>query len=208
MAILPKEEDSYSTHKFCPISLLNNDYKIVMRVWANRMGPILAKRIAHHQRGFIPTQDGRENIINVQLLINLINAKNEEGAVIFLDQEKAFDMVSFTAINQIFKKLDWPSRFWSLVHTVYKKDQVKAKIRVNGKLSDKACHINSGTWQGCLLSPLIFAVVADLFNMSIISNPDFTGHITDENTASKIFTFADDTAVHVGTLGDIEPLEI
>ena len=48
---------------------------------------------------FIPTRDGRENIINVQILMDLINAKNEEGAVIFLDQEKAFDMVSFTAIN-------------------------------------------------------------------------------------------------------------
>ena len=55
MAVLPKEEDSYSTHKFRPISLLNNDYKIVMRVWANRMGPILSKRIGHHQCGFIPS---------------------------------------------------------------------------------------------------------------------------------------------------------
>ena len=60
-----------------------------------------------------------------------------------------------------------------------------------------------GTRQGCLLSLLIFAVVADLFNMSIISNPDFTGHITDEFTASKISAVTDDTAVHVGTLGDI-----
>ena len=31
VAVLPKEEDSYSTHKFHPISLLNNDYKIVMQ---------------------------------------------------------------------------------------------------------------------------------------------------------------------------------
>ena len=203
VAVLPKEEDSYTTHKFRPISLLNNDYKIVMRVWANRMGPILAKRIGHHQRGFIPTRDGRENIINVQLLIDLINARNEEGAVIFLDQEKAFDMVSFTAINRIFEKLEWPSRFQSLMHTVYKKDQVKARIRVNGKLSEKACHINSGTRQGCPLSPLIFAVVADLFNMSIISHPAFKGHVIDEDTSSKISAFADDTAVHVGCLEDI-----
>ena len=65
VAVLPKEEDSYSAHKFRPISLLNNNYKIVMRVWTNRMGPILAKRIGHHQRGFIPMRDGRENIINV-----------------------------------------------------------------------------------------------------------------------------------------------
>ena len=39
--------------------------------------------------------------------------------------------------------------------------------------------------------------------MAIISNPDFTGHILDEFTASKISVFADDTAVQVGTLGDI-----
>ena len=67
----------------------------------------------------------------------------------------------------------------------------------------KHIHINSGTRQGCLLSPLIFAVVADLFNMSIICDPDFTGHITGEDTTSKISAFADDTAVHVGTPRDI-----
>ena len=39
--------------------------------------------------------------------------------------------------------------------------------------------------------------------MSIIFNPDYTGHITDEDTASKIYAFADDTAVHVGTPRDI-----
>ena len=76
-----------------------------MRVWANRLGPILAKKIGHHQRGFIPGRDDRENIINVQMIIDLINARAEEGAVAFLDQEKAFDMVSFTTINTIFAKI-------------------------------------------------------------------------------------------------------
>ena len=100
---------------------------------------------------------------------HIFNAKNEEAAVIFLDQEKAFDMVSFTAINWIYEKLGWPPRFQALMHTVYKKDQIKAKIRVNGMLSEKACHINLGTRQGCPLSLLIFAVVADLFNMANIN---------------------------------------
>ena len=56
--------------------------------------------------------------------------------------------------------------------------------------------------QGCPLSPLIFAVVADLFNMSIINHPDFVGHVIDANVSAKISAFVDDTAVHVGSLGD------
>jgi hypothetical protein len=88
--VIPKEPDSYFTYKFQPISLLNTDYKMVMRVWANRLGPILANKIGHHQRGFILGRDGWENIINIQMIIDLLNAKNEERAVAFLDQEKAF----------------------------------------------------------------------------------------------------------------------
>jgi hypothetical protein len=59
-------------------------------------------------------RDGQKNIINIQMIIDFLNAKNEERAVTFLDQEKAFDMVSFTMINTIFTKLNWPERFKSL----------------------------------------------------------------------------------------------
>jgi hypothetical protein len=38
----------------------------------------------------------------------ILKAKNEEGVVAFLDQEKAFDMVRFITINAIFTKLNWP----------------------------------------------------------------------------------------------------
>jgi hypothetical protein len=100
-----------------------------MRVWANRLGFILANKTGYHQRGFIPGRDGHENIINIQMIIDLLNAKNEEGAVAFLDQEKAFDMVSFTTINTIFTKLSWPERFKSLLATVYKENHIRAKVR-------------------------------------------------------------------------------
>jgi len=204
ISVLPKEADSYSTHKFRPISLLNTDYKVVMRVWANRLGPILAKKIGHHQRGFIPGRDGRENIINVQMIIDLINSKNEEGAIAFLDQEKAFDMVSFTTINTIFAKLNWPARFRSLLATVYKENHIRAKVKANGVTSDDDFAVNSGTRQGCPLSPLIYAVVADLYNMAVISHKSFKGHETLKGNFVKISAYADDTAVHLGSLADIK----
>jgi hypothetical protein len=98
------------------------------------------------------------------MIIDLLNAKNEEGAVTFLDQEKAFDIVSFTTINTIFTKLNWPERFKSLLATVYRENHIRAKVWANGVTSIDDFPVNSGTRQGCPLSPLIYAVVADLYN--------------------------------------------
>ena len=203
VAVLPKVQDAFSTHLYRPISLLNADYKNIMRAWANRLGPILAELVGHHQRGFIPGRDGRENIINVQLIIDLLNAKTEEGAVLFLDQEKAFDMVSLTTINRIFQKLEWPESFRNVLKATYTADRMKGRVVINGIVAEEHFKVNSGTRQGCPLSPLIFAVVADLFNMAVITSNNFTGHHTVDGIFVKISAYADDTAVHVASQRDI-----
>lgn len=204
ISVLNKVPDAYSTHLYRPISLLNTDYKTVMRCWANRLGPILAKHIGNHQRGFIPGRDGRENIINVQLIMDLINARMDEGAILFLDQEKAFDMVSFNTINRIFEKLDWPTAFRNLLKATYSTDKIMATIKVQGHVSKTPFPVNSGTRQGCPLSPLIYAVVADLYNMAVIKDKGFVGHHTRTNNFVKISAYADDTAVHIANRGDLE----
>jgi hypothetical protein len=133
------------------------------------LGPILAKKIGHHLRGFIPGRDGRENIINVQMIIDLINAHQEDGAVAFLDQEKAFDMVSFTTINTVFTKLNWTEMFRALLSTVYYSNKIRAKVKANSTTSKNDFAVNSSTRQGCPLSLLIYTVVVDLYNMAVIS---------------------------------------
>jgi hypothetical protein len=173
---------------------------MVIRIWADRLGPILANKIGHHQRGFILDKDGRENIINVQMIIDLLNTKNEEGAVAFLDQE-AFDMVSFTTI---FTKLNWPKRCKSLLATVYKENHIRAKVHANRTTSANDFAVNSGTRQGCPLSPLIYMVVADLYNMAIINHKQFKRHETLPGHFVKISAYIDDTAVYLRSLTDIK----
>jgi hypothetical protein len=58
------------------------------------------------------------------MIIDLLNARNEEGAVAFLNQEKAFDMVSFTTINIVFTKPNWPDRFCMVLQTTYCKNHI------------------------------------------------------------------------------------
>jgi hypothetical protein len=90
--------------------------------------------------------------------------------------------------------MNWPERFKSLLATVYKENHIRAKVHANNFA------VNS---QGCPLSPLTYAVVADLYNMAIINHKQFKGHETLPGHFVKISAYADDTAVHLGSLTDI-----
>jgi hypothetical protein len=175
-----------------------------MRVWANRLGPSLARKIGHYQRGFIPGRDGWENIINVQMIIDLINAKNKEGAVAFFDQEKAFNMVSFTTINSVFTQLNWLDRFCAVLQTIYCKNYIQARIKANKIISKENFLVNSRTRQGCPISLLIYTVVANLYNMAVINYKSFKKHKMLLGSFVKISAYADDIAVHLGSVADIK----
>ena len=80
---------------------------------------------------------------------------------------------------------------------------IKAKVKANGTSSAQTFRVNSGTRQGCPLSPLIYAVVADLFNVSIIKHPNFRGIETTEGMFVKITVYADDTAIYPSCVRDL-----
>ena len=58
VTLIPKVSDPFHTGLYRPITLTNTDYKIIMAVWASRLGPILNEIIGEHQKGFIPGRDG------------------------------------------------------------------------------------------------------------------------------------------------------
>ena len=63
------EIDSIANYR--PITLLNTDYKIIAKVYANRLKKIIQQVVGENQRGFIPNRDIRTNIIEAKSIINL-----------------------------------------------------------------------------------------------------------------------------------------
>ena len=55
--------------------------------------------------------------------------------------------------------------------------------------------LDSSIRQSCSLSPVLFAIVVDLFNKAIINNGEFKEHAINDVT-KKISVYADDIAVH------------
>ena len=62
ITLLPKSEDRSRVQNFRPISLLNTLYKIVAKVYANRMKPLLHNWILPSQTGFVPNRCILDNI--------------------------------------------------------------------------------------------------------------------------------------------------
>ena len=70
LALIPKEVNPASFDRFWPISLCNASYKIMAKLLANRLKPLLGSLISPQQRGFVKGRHLVDNVIQVQEAIH------------------------------------------------------------------------------------------------------------------------------------------
>jgi hypothetical protein len=74
LALLPKEHGASSLNRFRPISLCNISYKILSKIIANRLNPLLSSLILPNQGGFVAGRQIWDNFILVQEAIHASSA--------------------------------------------------------------------------------------------------------------------------------------
>jgi hypothetical protein len=67
------------------------DYKIVSKILAERLKRVLPNKISTDQKGFVKGRNIFQGNRLLQDIIDYTAMEDEEGAIIFLDQQKAFD---------------------------------------------------------------------------------------------------------------------
>ena len=72
----------------------NTDYKILAHVLANRLKLVISKLIHTDQNGYIKGCNIGYNIRLIQDVMEYFENDNMEGAILFLDFQKAFDTVN------------------------------------------------------------------------------------------------------------------
>ena len=100
IALLPKSEDRLRIQNYRPISLLNTLYKVIAKLLANRMKPLLHHWILPSQTGFVPNICILDNIFLAFEAIEWALENKQDMSMLLLDFEKAYDRVSWTFLRQ------------------------------------------------------------------------------------------------------------
>jgi hypothetical protein len=106
LALIPKVNGSHLAHQFKPISLCNIAYKIISKLLANRLKPLLHKIISPTQAAFIPNRNIQDNTILAHELLHSFNNKKGKGGFLFLKMDRRRPLIEW---NRDFCWSSWKS---------------------------------------------------------------------------------------------------
>ena len=151
--LIPKKGDCSKIGNWRPISLLSCTYKILSRALNNRLKKVRDKLLSRAQKGFHNSRYIQEVLINVYENIAYCKENNIQGALVSIDQAKAFDSVAPEYMREVYKFFGFGDRFVNMVDTLCNNREA-CIIMGKNKLS-KSFRLESGFAQGNPPSPIL-----------------------------------------------------
>lgn len=136
-----------------PLSIINIDAKILAKIIASRLQPLVPSLVLPDQTEFVPTRSTMHNLRTVFATLHYFELDFQAVAVL-LDAAKAFDSLQWEYTFTVLLRMGLPPFFLKWICILYTAPE--ARILVNGWVSE-AFPIHRGTRQGC---PVAHAVCA------------------------------------------------
>ena len=151
-----------------PIAIINITCKLCMLMvreiidkWTEDIGMLGAI-----QGGFRRGRRTEDNLFMLERLIEMVRGRKEEICVAFLDMEKTYDRVNRKKLFEVMRCYGVHEKLVRLIERLYDGSLVKFEME---EVTTGWYKSDSGVWQGCPLSPLLFNIyVRELGN--VISN--------------------------------------
>ena len=197
--VIPKPgRDTREVRNLRPITLLNTDYKIIEKMFANRMVPWLQDLIHEDQRGFVP---GRRISVNIRKIFDIIHSANENGSPVIIlqaDLVKAFDRIEMCAIKGTLHFFGFSEYMINWISILYR--EFKVKVLNNGNLSTEL-QVQRSVHQGGCCSAAIFILIAELLAISIREDAHIRGAFI-KDIENVLNLYADDTDMSLDATSD------
>ncbi|KAL1945502.1 hypothetical protein VTO73DRAFT_2353 [Trametes versicolor] len=197
--------DKCDISNYRPITVLNADYKMFTKALTVKLAECVEGLIHPDQAGFVHGRKIHDNVKLTKLILDYAEAEEVEGAIVALDQEKAYDKIDHAYLWAVLRRMNFPECFIATVRTLY--GAAESTVMLNGVISSRF-RIVRGVRQGdplsCLLFNLAIEPLACALRQSSLKGISIPG------LASRLITtlFADDTTVFLSAADNYADLWI
>ncbi|PPQ71789.1 hypothetical protein CVT25_005500 [Psilocybe cyanescens] len=200
MCPIYKKGDKKEISNYRPITVLNSDYKIMTRALTTKLSKHVPALIHKDQAGFMKGRRIEDQTDLVRLMLDRCEMTEENGIIVCLDQEKAYDKIRHDFIWKSLEKFNFPSHFINTLKHIY--GAGKTTVVINGVLS-YFYKITRGVRQGDPLSCLIFNLAIESLASMLRASPLNGFQIPGELERLLTTLFADDTTVFLAEGDDL-----
>ena len=151
--------DFYAVTDVRPFSIANTDNRLISNAIRMRIEPLVGRWVSEAQRGFIGGRSMLANVVEIDHEAQVISLRHPRGAIVLFDFAAAFPSLGHSYLIRVLEHLRLPPALLCYVRMLYGGN--RCQIACGGQRF-AGFELTAGVRQGCPLSPLLFAVAADL----------------------------------------------
>jgi len=121
--LIPKLKLPNNIKQFRPICLLNLVYKIITKVLTLRLTEVVDRVISKNQTAFITWRSILDGVVILQEVVHELKRTKQEGIILKLDFEKAYDRVSWHFLEEVLTKKGFSQKWVSWMMKAFKGGQ-------------------------------------------------------------------------------------
>ena len=160
----------------------------------------MRRQIPREQAGFRQGRGTRDHIANIRWIIELARERRKSVYFAFIDYTKAFDSVDHELLWSL-NNMGAPRHTISLLKNLYANQEAQVRLELG---ETKWFPISKGARQGCILSPSLFNLYAEMIIRNALGDNE-TGVKIGGQTISNL-RYADDTTILAETSADLKHL--
>lgn len=189
---LYKKNDKCEISNYRPITVLNTDYKVLTKILTERIARTAPRLIHPDQAGFIRGRSIFDQTELIRLVLDAGDKGNAKGAIVCLDQEKAYDKIRHDFLWKTLEKMGFPETTINTIRTLY--ESAETSVILNGVIGEKF-RIVRGVRQGDPLSCLLFDLAIESLAEMLRTSGLMGMHVEGADRPLVSMLFADDTTV-------------
>eukprot|EP00253_Pinus_taeda_P012543 PITA_12543 len=164
IALIPKQDNDKTPERYRPIALCNVVNKIISKVGANRLKPLLPTLISGEQTGYVEGRQILDSIIQAHEVVHSLTCNKRARMIMQLDIAKAYDKVNWIYIKKVLTAFGFDHNWvrWVMAFVT----SSNFSILVNGSPSEIFLP-SKDLRQGDLLSPFLFILMMEGLGQSI-----------------------------------------